>query len=42
MAEELDYVPMPKAVVAEIEKVWANEIKDANGKSLFTESAMAH
>jgi phosphate transport system substrate-binding protein len=42
MAEELDYVPMPKAVVAEIEKVWANEIKDANGKPLFTESAMAH
>jgi phosphate transport system substrate-binding protein len=42
MAEELDYVPMPKKVVAEIEKVWANEIKDANGKPLFTESAMAH
>ena len=29
MAEELDYVPMPKKVVAQIEKVWANEIKDA-------------
>jgi phosphate transport system substrate-binding protein len=42
MAEELDYVPMPPKVVADIEKVWANEIKDANGKPLFTESAMAH
>ena len=42
MAEELDYVPMPKKIVAEIEKVWANEIKDANGKPLFTEGAMAH
>jgi phosphate transport system substrate-binding protein len=42
MAEELDYVPMPKKIVADIEKVWANEIKDANGKPLFTESAMAH
>ncbi len=27
MAEELDYVPMPKKVVAEIEKVWASEIR---------------
>jgi phosphate transport system substrate-binding protein len=42
IAEELDYVPMPKKVVADIEKAWANEIKDANGKPLFTESAMAH
>ena len=42
MAEELDYVPMPKKIVADIEKVWANEIKDANGKPLFTEGAMAH
>ena len=32
MAEELDYVPMPKKVVAEIEKVWAAEIKDSGGK----------
>jgi phosphate transport system substrate-binding protein len=36
MAEELDYVPMPKNVIAEIEKVWAGEIKDASGKSLLT------
>ena len=42
MAEELDYVPMPKKVVAEIEKVWASEIKDSGGKPLHTTSAMAH
>jgi phosphate transport system substrate-binding protein len=39
MAEELDYVPLPKNVVAEIEKVWATEIKDASGKPIY---AMAH
>ena len=42
MAEELDYVPMPKSVVSDIEKVWASEIKDAGGKPLHTTSAMAH
>jgi phosphate transport system substrate-binding protein len=42
MAEELDYVPMPKKVVAEIEKAWATEIKDSSGKALYTEGAMAH
>jgi phosphate transport system substrate-binding protein len=36
MAEELDYVPMPKKVVGEIEKVWAKEIKDADGKPLHS------
>ena len=41
MAEELDYVPMPKKVVGEIEKAWASEIKDSSGKPLHT-SAMAH
>ena len=41
MAEELDYVPMPKKVVGEIEKVWAEEIKDSSGKPLHT-STMAH
>jgi phosphate transport system substrate-binding protein len=41
MAEELDYVPMPKKVVGEIEKVWADQIKDTSGKPLHT-SAMAH
>jgi phosphate transport system substrate-binding protein len=35
MAEELDYVPLPKNVVAEIEKVWASKIKDASGKPLY-------
>jgi len=41
MAEELDYVPMPKKVVAEIEKMWASEIKDSTGKPLHT-SAVLH
>jgi phosphate transport system substrate-binding protein len=36
MAEELDYVPMPASVVADIEKMWAAEIKDAGGKPLYT------
>jgi len=40
MAEELDYVPMPKKVVDDIEKMWATEIKDAGGKPLH--NAMAH
>ena len=34
MATELDYVAMPKKVVAEIEKMWASEIKDSSGKPL--------
>ena len=38
MAEELDYVPMPTAVVGTIESTWAKEIKDASGKPLFTVS----
>jgi phosphate transport system substrate-binding protein len=41
MAAELDYVPMPKKVIAEVEKVWAEQIKDASGKPLHT-SAVAH
>ena len=41
MAEELDYVPMPKKVVAEVEKAWANEIKDSNGKPLHVVSGMS-
>jgi phosphate transport system substrate-binding protein len=36
MAEELDFVPMPAAVVNAVEGVWAKEIKDASGKPLFT------
>ncbi len=39
MAEELDYVPMPANVVADIQNAWAAEIKDASGKPIF---AMAH
>jgi len=38
---ELDYVPKPKKVVKEIEKVWASYIKDSSGKPLYVESAMA-
>jgi len=34
MAQELDYVPMPAKVITDIEKYWASEIKDANGKPL--------
>jgi phosphate transport system substrate-binding protein len=34
-AEELDFVPMPAAVVASIEAMWTKEIKDAGGKPLF-------
>src|SRR6266849_5337757 len=36
MAEELDYVAMPANVVADIQKMWASEIKDASGKPLFS------
>ena len=32
-ADDLDYVPMPKPVVASIEKVWG-ELKDATGKPI--------
>jgi phosphate transport system substrate-binding protein len=39
MAEELDYVPMPKKIVGQIEKVWASEIKDSSGKPLHTSTA---
>jgi phosphate transport system substrate-binding protein len=35
MAEELDYVPMPNKIVGEIEKVWASEMKDLNGKLIY-------
>jgi phosphate transport system substrate-binding protein len=34
-ASELDYVPMPAKVTADIQKYWAEEIKDASGKSLI-------
>jgi phosphate transport system substrate-binding protein len=35
-AEELDYVPLPPAVVTQIEKTWASEIKTADGKPVYT------
>ena len=38
MAEELDYVPMPEAVVKDIEQTWADQIQDADGKPLFAAS----
>jgi phosphate transport system substrate-binding protein len=33
-AEDLDYVPMPAAVKAQVRKLWAAEIKDGSGKTL--------
>jgi phosphate transport system substrate-binding protein len=33
-AEELDYIPMPASVVTLIKKNWAENVKDAEGKSL--------
>jgi phosphate transport system substrate-binding protein len=38
MAEDLDFVPMPAAVVGTIESTWTKEIKDAGGKPLFAAS----
>ncbi|HLH11682.1 MAG TPA: phosphate ABC transporter substrate-binding protein PstS [Methylovirgula sp.] len=34
MAEELDYIPMPAAVVELVKKTWAAEIKGPDGKAL--------
>ena len=34
MAVELEYVPLPDAVKAQVHKVWAGEIKDAAGKAI--------
>jgi phosphate transport system substrate-binding protein len=36
MAEDLDFVSMPTAVVGTVEKMWSGNIKDAGGKALFT------
>lgn len=33
-ADDLDYVPMPASVKAQIAKLWAAEIKDASGKAI--------
>jgi phosphate transport system substrate-binding protein len=35
MAAELDYIPMPDNVVADVEKMWAADIKDSAGKPVF-------
>ncbi len=35
MASDLDYVPMPANVVAQIKKTWIAEIKDDAGKPIF-------
>ena len=35
MAEDLDYVPLPKSLVAEIEKAWASDITDGSAKPLY-------
>ncbi|WP_414709021.1 phosphate ABC transporter substrate-binding protein PstS [Ramlibacter sp.] len=33
-ADDLDYVPMPAAVKAQVEKLWASEIRDASGRAV--------
>ncbi|HKK04309.1 MAG TPA: phosphate ABC transporter substrate-binding protein PstS [Gammaproteobacteria bacterium] len=35
MAEQLDYVPMPKNVVSLVEKTWAKNIKDKSGNPIW-------
>ncbi len=35
MADELDYVPMPDAVVKLIQSVWKVQIKDGSGKAVY-------
>jgi phosphate transport system substrate-binding protein len=35
MAEDLDYVPLPASLVAQVEASWASEIKDASGSSIW-------
>ncbi len=35
-AKSLDYIPMPANVVADIEKMWAADIKDGSGKPVYT------
>jgi phosphate transport system substrate-binding protein len=35
MAQELDYIPMPDAVVKQVEAVWKKDVKDDSGKPIF-------
>jgi phosphate transport system substrate-binding protein len=39
MADALDYVPMPKNVIEQVEKLWAGEVKDSSGKPLYAAAA---
>ena len=36
MAEDLDYVPLPDAVVDQIKATWASQIKTPDGKPVYT------
>jgi phosphate transport system substrate-binding protein len=36
MAEELDYVPLPSRVVADVEQTWSAEVKDPSGKPVYS------
>ena len=36
MAEDLDYVPLPDAVVDQIKATWAAQIKTPDGKPVYT------
>ena len=42
MAEDLDYVPMPAPVVATIEKMWADDIKDAERQAAVRALQLRH
>jgi phosphate transport system substrate-binding protein len=35
LAEELDYVPLPDAVVTLIQSNWKSQLKDASGKTVY-------
>ncbi|MCM2209765.1 phosphate ABC transporter substrate-binding protein PstS, partial [Klebsiella quasipneumoniae] len=35
MATELDYVPLPEAVVNQIRTTWKQSVKDGSGKALY-------
>ena len=39
MAAELDYVPLPEKVVGQVRGTWAKEVKDKDGKPLYTPGA---
>ena len=38
MADELDYIAMPKNVADSVKKTWMAEVKDASGKPLYSMS----